>query len=134
MRQAIEDVARQFPTYGTRRVSQQLKRPPYQFEVAGRKRVGRLMREMGLQNKPKKRTVQTTNSRHPFPRFENLVKDLVIERINQVWVADLTYIKLRGGETVYLAIVMDVYTRIIRGWAVSRSLAAELSVAALAKA
>jgi transposase InsO family protein len=134
VRQAIEEVARQFPTYGTRRVSQQLKRQPYQFEKVGRKRVGRLMREMGLQSKPKRRIIRTTNSRHPFPRFENLVKDLLIERINQVWVADLTYIKLRGGEFVYLAVVMDVYTRIIRGWALLRSLAAELSLAALEKA
>lgn len=103
VRQAIEEVARQFPTYGTRRVSQQLKRPPYGFENVGRQRVTRLMREMGLLGKPKRRRIQTTNSRHPFPRFANLVKDLLIERINQVWVADLTYIKLRGGEFVYLA-------------------------------
>jgi putative transposase len=134
VRQAIEEVAREFPTYGTRRVSQQLKRQPYEFEKVGRKRVGRLMRQMGLQSKPKRRRIQTTNSRHQFPRFENLVKDLLIERINQVWVADLTYIKLRGGEFVYLAVVMDVYTRIIRGWALRRSLAAELSLAALEKA
>lgn len=134
VRQAIEEVARQFPTYGTRRVSQQLKRQPYEFAGVGRKRVRRLMREMGLQSKPRRRTMQTTNSRHPFPRFENLARDLVIERVNQVWVADLTYIKLRNREFVYLAIVMDVYTRIIRGWALLRSLASELSVAALEKA
>lgn len=134
MRQAIEEVARQFPTYGTRRVSQQLKRQPYAMGGVGRKRVGRLMREMGLQSNPKRRTIQTTNSRHSFPRFENLVKDLLMERINQVWVADLTYIKLRGGEFVYLAVVMDVYTRVIRGWALRRSLASELSLSALEKA
>jgi putative transposase len=134
VRQAIEEVARQFPTYGTRRLSQQLKRQPYQFEKVGRKRVGRLMSEMGLQSKPKRRTIQTTNSHHRFPRFDNVVKDLLIERVNQVWVADITYIKLRGGEFVYLAVVMDVYTRIIGGWALLRSLAAELSLAALAKA
>ena len=134
MRQAIEEVARQFPTYGTRRVSQQLKRQPYEIAGVGRKRVGRLMREMGLHSQPKRRAMQTTNSRHSFPRFANLVKDLLIERINQVWVADLTYIKLRGGEFVYLAVVMDVYTRVIRGWALMRSLAAELSLSALEKA
>ena len=134
MRQAIEEVTREFPTYGTRRVSQQLKRQPYQFAVVGRKRVCRLMREMGLQSKPRKRIIQTTNSRHQFPRFENLVKDLLIARINQVWVADLTYIKLRGGAFVYLAVVMDVYTRVIRGWALLRSLASELSLSALEKA
>jgi putative transposase len=134
VRQAIEEVAKQFPTYGTRRVSQQLKRPPYEFEKVGRKRVGRLMRQMGLQSNPKRRSIQTTNSRHSFPRFKNLVKDLLIERINQVWVADLTYIKLRGGGFVYLAVVMDVYTRVIRGWALLRSLAAELSLSALEKA
>ena len=133
MRQAIEEVVRQFPTYGTRRVSQQLNRPPYKFAKAGRQRVARLMREMGLQTKAKRRTIQTTNSQHSFPRFENLVKDLLIERVHQVWVADLTYSKLRGGQMAYLAIVMDVYTRIIRGWALLRSLASELSVAALTK-
>lgn len=134
VRQAIEEVARQFPTYEARRVSQQLKRPPYEFAAIGRKRVTRLMREMGLQSQRKRRTIQTTNSRHPLPRFANLVKDLLIERVNQVWVADLTYIKLCSGEFVYLAIVMDVYTRIIRGWALLRSLAAELSLSALEKA
>ncbi len=134
MRQAIAEVARQFPTYRTRRVSQQRNRPPYEFAKVGRKRVGRLRREMGLQGKPKRRTVQTTNSRQPFSRFDNLVTELVIKRINQVWVADITYIKLRDGEMVYLAVVLDVYTRIIRGWALLRSLASELSLAALEKA
>src|SRR5947199_6581565 len=76
----------------------------------------------------------TSNSRLVFAPFENLVKDLLVERIIQVWVGDITNIKLRGGEGVYLAIVMDTYTRIIRGWALGRILAAALSLGALQKA
>ena len=80
------------------------------------------MREMRLTVRRKKQRKQTTDSNHSFPRYPNLVKDMVVTHPNQVWVCDLTYIKLGNGEFVYLAIVMDVFTRAIRGWALSHGL------------
>ena len=131
--QAIEEVARQFPTYGSRRIAHQLRRAPYGLEV-NRKRVQRLMRQLGLMGVRKRVGRRTTNSRHPFTRFENLVAGLVSTRPNQVWVADITYVRLGSGEFVYLAIVLDVFTRAIRGWSLARGLGVELSLAALQQA
>jgi putative transposase len=88
------------------------------------------MHEAGIQaaNPPKK--VATTDSRHSFPRYPNLVLKLVIDHPDQVWVGDITYIRLRTG-FVYLAILMDVFTRLIRGWELDRSLEQTLTRAAL---
>ena len=130
---AIEAIAAQFPTYGSRRIAAQLRRAPYGLRV-NRKRVQRIMRQQGLVCRKRKNGVRTTNSRHAFARFENLVAELVIERPDQVWVADLTYVRLGSGEFVYLAIVMDLFTRVIRGWSLSRGLGVELSLAALQQA
>ena len=98
-----------------------------------RKRVSRLMRTLGLQTKIKRKKRQTTNSQHAFPRYDNLVSELEIEYLDQVWVADITYIHLRT-EFVYLAVVMDVYTRCIRGWHLGRNLDADLTLNALQRA
>ena len=106
-----------------------LRRPPHRFWV-NRKRVRRLMRELGLLREPKRKGVQTTDSRHPRRRFPNLVAGLEVVRPDQVWVADITYIRLGEG-FVYLAVVMDVYTRGIRGWALSRFLDHGLALEAL---
>src|SRR5207244_3377352 len=100
----------------------------------GRKRVRRVLNELGLQVRRKSAKKRTTNSQHPYPRYPNLVKELPVTRPEAVWVGDITYIKLGDGSFVYLAILMDVYTRIIRGWALSRSLGAELALAALDRA
>lgn len=130
--QAVEEIAAQFPTYGSRRISAQLGRDPYRL-VVNRKRVQRLMKEMKIQCRVKKRTIHTTDSRHSFPRYPNLVRDLEIVRPDEVWVADITYIRLRE-EFIYLAIIMDVYTRIIRGWRVGSGLGVDLTLGALEKA
>lgn len=132
VRTAIERLAGQYPTYGSRRIGAQLRREPDRL-VVNRKRVQRLMRQMGLSGKPKQRVVRTTDSRHGYPRYPNLVKDLAIVEPNQVWVADITYVRLRDEE-VYLAILMDVFTRSLRGWHLSRSLGQELPLTALNKA
>ena len=129
IRQAIEGIAAEFPTYGSRRIRAQLRRAPYQL-VVNRKRVQRLMEEMKIQCRVKKRTIHTTDSRHSFPRYPNLVRDLTINSPDLVWVADITYIRLRE-EFIYLAIVMDVYTRIIRGWRLGSGLGVELTMGAL---
>lgn len=117
------------PTYGTRRLTQQLRRPPYEFPV-NRKRIQRLARQHGLLRPQKARKTRTTNSQHPYPRYENLVKDLEITYPDQVWVSDITYIRLKQ-DFVYLAIIMDVYTRAIRGWSLSYALDQNLSLDAL---
>jgi putative transposase len=130
---AIQELAAKYPSYGSRRIAAMLRRTA-EHPLVNRKRVQRIMREEGLLCRRKRAARRTTNSRHGFARFENLVVGLVIERPNQVWVSDLTYIKLGNREFVYLAIVMDVFTRSIRGWSLSRGLGVDLSLAALQKA
>jgi putative transposase len=126
---AIETIAGQFPTYGTRRVTHQLRRVPYEIWV-NRKRVHRIMAQKGLLRAVKRRKKRTTDSDHPYPRYPNLVKDLEVTCPDQVWVSDITYIRLQR-EFVYLAIIMDVFTRAIRGWCLSRLLDQELTLTAL---
>ena len=126
----IEAVVGEWPTYGYRRVTAQLLRQNLRVNST---RVRRLMKEMGVAGKVVCRKRRTTNSEHPFPRYPNLVLELVIDRPDQVWVADITYIRLRT-EFVYLAAVMDVFTRSIRGWCLRRTLDQELTLNALSKA
>jgi putative transposase len=97
------------------------------------KRVRRLMAEMGLKGKAPVRRRRTTDSRHDFPRYPNLVERLEVTRPDQVWVADITYVRLRE-EFVYLAVLMDVFTRRIRGWELGRGLDQGLTLAALRRA
>ena len=127
--QKVEELAGQYPTYGSRRITHQLRRTPH-LVVVNRKRIQRIMRQNGLLRPVKRRKCRTTNSNHPYPRFPNLVKELVVTRPDQVWVSDITYIRLGNG-FVYLAIVLDVFTRSVRGWCLSRALDQELSLAAL---
>jgi putative transposase len=131
LQRAIEEVAAAWPRYGYRRVTHQLRREGW---TVNHKRVARLMRDLGLQaqRKPKPRTT-TTDSRHAFPRYPNLVEQLEIVRPEQVWVSDITYIGLRE-EFVYLAVLMDVFTRCIRGWHLGRSLDQSLTLRALERA
>ena len=83
LRAALEQVASEFPVYGSRRLSQQLRRPPYE-RIVNRKRVQRLMAVLGLQRPVKRPKQQTTNSRHAYPRYPNLVMDLAITQPDQV--------------------------------------------------
>jgi putative transposase len=126
---ALKVEAGKHPTYGTRRLTHQLRRLPYEYKV-NRKRIQRLARQNDLLKPQKARKTRTTNSQHPYPRYENLVKDLNITHPEQVWVSDITYIRLKK-DFVYLAIIMDVYTRSIRGWSLSQSLDQQLSLEAL---
>jgi transposase InsO family protein len=88
------------------------------------------MRNLGLLRPVRRRKYRTTNSEHPYPRYANLVADIMITHPDQVWVSDVTYIRL-GHEFVFLAVIMDVFTRSIRGWCLSRTLDGELTVSAL---
>jgi putative transposase len=123
----LKAVAGEYVTYG--RVRSQLRRPPYSYQI-NRKRVQRIMRQKRLLRPVRRRKSRTTDSDHPYPRYSNLVKELEITYPEQVWVCDVTYIRLGQG-FVYLAIVMDVFTRAVRGWHLSKLLEQELTLAAL---
>jgi transposase InsO family protein len=125
----LKTVAGQYPRYGSRRLYHQLRRPPYGYSV-GRFRIRRLMRRHHLLQKVRHRRFPTTNSEHPFRRYVNLVQDLEINHPDQVWVCDITYIRLFQG-FVFLAVVMDVFTRSIRGWNLSNALDGSLTLEAL---
>ena len=130
LKEAIKAVAAEWPTYGYRRITAQLRR---QDRLVNHKRVQRLMRLMGIQAKTKRKKRRTTNSEHDFPRYPNLVQGLEIVRPEQVWVSDITYVCLRY-DFVYLAVIMDVFTRGIRGWHLGRSLDHSLTLTALQRA
>src|SRR5437667_5145062 len=130
LKTVLLDLAGQWPTYGYRRLTAMMRR--LDWPVNG-KRVRRWMEELRLTGEAPTRGRRTTNSNHDFPRFPNLVKDLEITRPDHVWVADITYIRLRQ-EFVYLAILMDVFTRNIRGWHLGRNLDQGLTLAALERA
>ncbi len=124
------ELAGEWPTYGYRRLTWMMRRLDWPVNS---KCVRRWMHELGIQGRPPKRRVRTTNSNHDFPRFDNLVKDLEITRPDQVWVADITYIRLQR-DFVYLAVLMDVFTRNVRGWHLGRDLDQTLTLAALERA
>jgi transposase InsO family protein len=131
LKAALQGAAEEWPTYGYRRLTVQVRRDKQ--IVANAKRVRRLMKLMHLGQKHKRNKRRTTNSEHPFPRYPNLVQDLEIVRPDQVWVVDITYIRLKT-EFVYLAVIMDVFTRSIRGWHLGRTLEQELTLTALKRA
>jgi putative transposase len=114
----------------SRRLTVHLQREGFQVN---RKHVQRLMRELGLQGHQYAKKRRTTNSEHAFPRYANLVEQLEVVRPEQVWVSDITYIRLRE-DFVYLAVLMDVFTRSIRGWHLGRSLDQSLTLRALEQA
>ena len=123
----IHAICAEFPRYGYRRVTAQLKA---EGERVNHKRVSRIMREQDLRVRPKRRFVTTTDSDHDGPIFPDLAKDLAPTGPDQLWVADLTYIRVLSG-FVYLAVILDAWSRRVVGWALSRRIDAELAVAAL---
>jgi transposase InsO family protein len=130
LREALQRLAGEWPTYGYRRLTALLRR---EGRLANAKRVRRLMEDLGIHGRLPVRRKRTTDSNHAFARYPNRVADLEVVRPDQVWVADITYIRLRD-EFVYLAVVMDVFTRSIRGWHLGRSLDQELTLTALDRA
>ena len=134
LKQHLVEVAGEWPTYGARRLSHELQRRGQRVPAGrGRQRTGKWMAELGLRAKQKRRPVRTTQSSHAYPRYPNLVARLAIVHPDQVWVSDITHLRL-SREVVYLAIVMDVFTRQIRGWHLSRSLDHTLTKTALQRA
>jgi transposase InsO family protein len=94
------------------------------------KKVLRIMRESDLLCRVKKKKIKTTNSKHRFPRYPNLMKGKAINRLNQVWISDITYIRIRTG-FVYLAAILDAYSRKVIGYAISTALDTSLTLEAL---
>ncbi len=123
----IEAICLEFPGYGYRRVTKQLQNDE---SVINHKKVLRLMRESDLLCQARRKRVKTTNSKHPFPRYPNLIKDAVVSGMNQAWLADITYIRIRNG-FVYLAAILDAYSRRVIGYAISAGLETSLTLKAL---
>jgi transposase InsO family protein len=129
-RERLRELQGQWPTYGHRRITVEASR---EGPAVNHKRVERLRRLMDLTAKIKRKKRYTTNSRHDFPRYPNLVQDLEITHPDHVWVADITWIHLRRSD-VYLAVIMDVFTRGVCGWHLSRNIDHLLTCTALQRA
>jgi transposase InsO family protein len=127
LRDAVQRIALEFPTYGRPRMTEELHRRGWQV---GPNRVYRIMREDNLLCLRRRRFVVTTDSNHDRPVYPNLAREMMLTDIDQLWVAVITYIRL-ALEFVYLAVILDAYSRRVIGWAIDRSLEDELTIAAL---
>jgi putative transposase len=127
LRDAIQRIALEFPAYGRPRMTEELHRRGWEV---GPNRVYRIMREDNLLCLRRRKFVWTTNSNHDRPVYPNLAGGMVLTGIDQLWVADITYIRL-ALEFVYLAVILDAYSRRVIGWALDRSLEDDLTISAL---
>ena len=130
LRDAIQRMALEFPSYGRPRMTAELQRRGW---VVNHKRVYLLMREDNLLCLRRRKFVVTTDSGHGLPVYPNLARALTLTGLDQLWVADLTYIRLEL-EFVYLAVILDAFSRRVIGWALDRTLESALTLAALRKA
>jgi putative transposase len=124
---AMAGICDEFEHYGWRRVEAALR---HQGVVVNHKKVRRLMREHDLQPRMRRRFTTTTDSDHDQPIFPNLAKNIVLDGPDQLWVADITYVPVVGG-FVYIAVILDAWSRRVVGYAISRSIDARLTLAAL---
>lgn len=127
LRDAIQKIAIDKPAYGYRRITAELCRRKW---VVNRKRVLRIMREDNLLCLRRRAFVRTTNSDHKLPIYPNLARNLKVNGLNQLWVADITYIRLLH-EFVYLAVILDSFSRRVIGWALGKTLESDLALEAL---
>jgi putative transposase len=123
----IEEICAEWQSYGYRRVTAELHATGC---LVNHKKVMRLMREHGLTVRPRRRFVATTDSDHDGPIFPNLAKDVLPTGPNELWVADITYIAIAAG-FVYLAAILDAWSRRVVGYAIGRRIDARLALAAL---
>jgi putative transposase len=123
----IKEICAEWPSYGYRRVTAELRATSC---LVNHKKVMRLMQENGLSVQPRRRFVATTDSDHNGPIFPNLARGLVSTGPNQLWVADITYIAIAVG-FVYLAAVLDAWSRRVVGYSIGRRVDARLALAAL---
>jgi transposase InsO family protein len=127
LRDAIQRIALEWPSYGRPRITAELR---HQGWTVNPKRVQRLLREDNLLCIRKRNFVVTTDSRHGLRIYPNLAAEMVLTGVNQLWRADITYIRLLE-EFVYLAVILDAYSRKVIGWALDRHMEADLTLAAL---
>jgi putative transposase len=125
--EAMAAICAEFEAYGWRRVQAALR---LQGIVANHKKIKRLMREHDLQPRTRRRFARTTDSDHDQPIFPDCTKELTVDGPNQLWVADLTYVAIPVG-FVYLAVILDAWSRRVIGYAIGRTIDARLTVAAL---
>jgi len=124
----IQDIALEFPFYGYRRITKELQREGNQVN---HKKVLRIMRENNLLCRRKRAfKPATTDSNHSFRVYPNLAKDLVVTGLNQLWVSDITYIRLLK-DFIYLAVILDIFSRKCIGWCLSRDIDTQLTLNAL---
>jgi putative transposase len=127
LRDAIQRIALEWPSYGRRRVTAELRRRGW---TVNPKRVYRLMREDNLLCVRKRKFVMTTDSNHGRKVYPNLASHMLLTGTDQLWRADITYIRLQA-EFVFLAVILDAYSRRVIGWSLDRSLEDELTLSAL---
>jgi transposase InsO family protein len=127
LRDAIQKIALEWPSYGRPRITAELRRRGWEVNP---KRVYRLMREDNLLCVRKRRFVVTTDSNHGRKVYPNLARSMILTAPDQLWRADITYIRLRD-EFVFLAVILDAFSRRVIGWALDRTMENELSLAAL---
>ncbi len=127
LRDAIQRIALEWPSYGRPRITRELRRRGWTVNA---KRVHRLLREDNLLCVRKRKFVVTTDSNHGRKVYPNLARDLVLSGVDQLWRADITYIRLRE-EFVFLAVILDAFSRRVIGWALDRNMEDELTLTAL---
>jgi putative transposase len=127
LRDAIQRIAVEMPGYGRPRITAELRRRGW---TVNPKRVYRIMREDNLLCVRRRRFAVTTDSRHPFRVYPNLAAEMKLTDVDQLWVADITYIRLLE-EFVYLAVILDAFSRRVIGWSLDRTLEVRLTLAAL---
>jgi transposase InsO family protein len=130
LRDIIQRIALAHRCYGYRRVVAELHK---QGRMVNHKRVRRMLHQDNLLSLRKRRYVLTTDSRHPYYVYPNLAGALTLTQVNQLWVADITYIRLRE-QFLYLAVILDAHSRRVIGWQLGQTLEAKLAVAALDQA
>jgi putative transposase len=127
LRDAIQRIALEWPAYGRRRITHELRRRGWTVNA---KRVHRLMREDNLLCVRKRKFVATTDSNHGRRVYPNLARDMVLTDVDQLWVADITYVRLQD-EFVFLAVILDAHSRRVIGWALDRTIEDDLTRNAL---
>jgi len=127
IRKKIEDISWEHPYYGYRIITAQLRRDKV---MVNHKKVLKMMKGLGIQGRIRHKYITTTDSKHNNKIYSNLIKDKELTGINQIWCADITYIRILNG-FVYLAAIIDIYSRKIVGYAIGKTLSPKLAIVAL---
>jgi transposase InsO family protein len=123
----IDEIALEHPYYGYRRITAALKR---QGIAINHKKVYRIMKDKNILCRIRKSFSRTTDSAHGLAKYPNLIRNNAVEKVNQIWHADITYIRI-ATSFIYLAAIIDSYSRMVVGYGIGRTLSADLPIAAL---